>query len=213
LSATTAIVAIMGFVVAWCHLPPPSSSSLSTTSQPYQQCNHCRLAPILLPPCNPPPPHCRRALSALSIAHGAILDRHASSTSSGMTRRVPLPLPPAPPSSKDGPVTAAAMHRSPLRRPALDPPLLLGMPPIRQRQQQHIDVDAHPRLRRRDNDVIVFFQGLMGGALAMVRWQSRVMAVCCGCLLLVVVCCGVVRESNVWYATKITNTGAKSCTN
>ena len=85
LSATTAIVAIMGFVVAWCHLPPPSSSSLSTTSQPHQQCNHCRLAPILLPPCNPPPPHCRRALSALSIAHGAILDRHASSTSSGMT--------------------------------------------------------------------------------------------------------------------------------
>ena len=53
----------------------------------------------------------------------------------------------------------------------------------------------------------------MGGASAMVQWQSRAMAVCCGCLLLVVVCCGVVRESYIWNATKITNAGAKSCTN
>ena len=50
----------------------------------------------------------------------------------------------------------------------------------------------------------------------MVRWQSRVMAVCCGCLLLVVVCCGVVWyivTRYVCYATKITNIGDKLCTN
>ena len=29
LSATAAMVTIMGLVVVWCHLPPPSSSSLS----------------------------------------------------------------------------------------------------------------------------------------------------------------------------------------
>jgi hypothetical protein len=46
------------------------------------------------------PPRRRRALSALSIAHGAILDRHAASTPSGTTQRVPLP--PVPPFLKNG---------------------------------------------------------------------------------------------------------------
>ena len=132
-----------------------------------------------------------------------------------MTRRVPLPLPPAPPSSKDGPVTAAAMHRSPLRRPALDPHSLLGLPPpVGRRRRQHIGVDACPRLRRRDDDVIVFSQGLMGGTLAMVRWQSRVMEWMCVVVVFCWLLCAAVWFVRLtWYATKITNTGAKSCTN
>jgi hypothetical protein len=56
-------------VVAWCRLIPSSSSSLSS-------------ATVLLPPCDPPPPRCRRALSALSIAHGAVMNRHAACTPS-----------------------------------------------------------------------------------------------------------------------------------
>jgi hypothetical protein len=96
---------------AVCRLPPPSSSSLSTPPQPHQQRNHRRLTPVLLPPCDPPPPRRRHALSAFSIIHGAILDRHAASTSSGTTRRVPLP--PAPPLSKDGPIAPAPPSRLP----------------------------------------------------------------------------------------------------
>ena len=46
-------------------------------------------------------------------------------------------------------VTAAAMPRSSLRRPELDPPSLLGPPPpVGRRRHQHVDVDARPwRLR------------------------------------------------------------------
>ena len=57
------------------------------------------------------PPIRSRAFSALSIAHGAILDRHAASTPSGTTRRVPLP--PAPPFSKDGTTAPAPPSRPP----------------------------------------------------------------------------------------------------
>jgi hypothetical protein len=48
-------------------------------------------------------------------------------------------------------VTAAAMPRSPLRRPELDPLALLGQPPPVERwRRQHVDVDARPwRLRHR----------------------------------------------------------------
>ena len=52
-----------------------------------------------------PPPHRLPALSALLIAHGAILDWHAASMPSGMTRRVPIP--PVPPLSKDGQIVPA----------------------------------------------------------------------------------------------------------
>ena len=82
-----------------------------TPPQPYQRRNRCCLTPVLLPPRGR-----RRALSALLIAHGAILDRHAASTPSGTTRRVPLP--PAPPFSKDGTIAPA---------PPSWPPRCLGL--------------------------------------------------------------------------------------
>ena len=103
LSATATILTIMGLVVAWCRLPPPSCSSLSS--------NAASTLPTMEstpPPPRSPPPLIAVApspLSALSIAHGAILDRHAASTPSGTTRRVPLP--PAPPFSKDGTIAPA----------------------------------------------------------------------------------------------------------
>ena len=83
-----------------------------TPPQPHQRRNHHSLAPVLLPTCDPPPP--RRlvpALSALSIAHGAIFDWHAASTPSGTARRVPIP--PVPPLSKDGPIVPAPPSRPP----------------------------------------------------------------------------------------------------
>ena len=61
-----------------------------------------------LPPFSPPPRR-SRALSPLSIAHGALLDRHAASTASGTTRRVPLL--PTPPFSKDGTIAPAPLSR------------------------------------------------------------------------------------------------------
>ena len=90
LSPTAAIVTILGLVVAWCCLPPPSSSSVARS---------------------PPPPRCHCALSALLIAHGAILDRHAALTPSGTTRRVPLPS--APPFLKDRTIAPAPPSRPP----------------------------------------------------------------------------------------------------
>ena len=105
-SATAAIVAITGLVVAWCRLPPPSSSPLSSNAAatlPTTASPPLRL--VLLPPCDPLL-RCRRTLS---IAHGAVMDRHAASTPSGTTRRVPLP--PAPPFSKDGTIAPAPPSR------------------------------------------------------------------------------------------------------
>ena len=106
LSATAAIVAIMGLVVAWCRLPPLLSSSLSsTTTATLPMTDQRRLALILLHP------HHRLAFSALSITHGAILDRHAASTPSGTMRQ--LPLLPAPPLLKDGTIAPAPPSRPP----------------------------------------------------------------------------------------------------
>ena len=76
-SATTAIVAITGLVVASCRLIPSSSSPLSFTAAATPPTTESpRL--VLPPPCDPPPPHHRRALCALSIDHGAVMDRHAA---------------------------------------------------------------------------------------------------------------------------------------
>jgi hypothetical protein len=107
LSATATIVVIMELVVAWCRLPPLSSSSLSyTTTATLLTTDQRRLTLVLLPP-----PRHRIAFSALLITHGAILDRHAASTPSGTMRR--LPLPPAPPLSKDGTIAPAPPSRPP----------------------------------------------------------------------------------------------------
>jgi len=79
-----------------CHLPPP---------QPYQQRISATSPSFSSPPRHP------LAFSPLSITHGAILDRHAASTPSGTMRR--LPLPPAPPLSKDGTIAPAPPSRPP----------------------------------------------------------------------------------------------------
>ena len=111
-SSTAAIVTITGLVVAWCHLPPPSSSPLCPLpTQPHQQQNHRHLALSSSPPFDPPPPHCRRALSALSIAHGAV---SVNALPPGPTRQVPLPN--VPPSLGYGPTAPAPPSLSGGRR-------------------------------------------------------------------------------------------------
>ena len=128
--------------VGCCLVPPaatPTSSPLSSTAdQPHQQWRPRRFSSSFSPPGDPPPPRCRRAFSALSIAHGAV--RHASWT--GMRRRCPpsrsdassaaparAPLVGIWAHCTSATVTTAAMPRFPLWRPAVDPPLLLGPPP------------------------------------------------------------------------------------
>ena len=104
LSATATILTIMGLVVAWCRLPPPSCSSLLS--------NAASTLPTMEstppPPRSPPPPNRRRALSALSIAHGAILDRHAASMPSG--RRGKCRSHPRPPFRKTGQLRQRRRH-------------------------------------------------------------------------------------------------------
>jgi hypothetical protein len=128
LSATTAIVAILGLVVAWCRLPPPSSSPLSsitTATLPTTESGLPRLR-------SPPPPSPSRLLRHLNHswchlgpacgvdalrydaasaapAHAHLVERQDNCTSAA--------------------VTAATMPWSPLQQPALDPPSLLGPPP------------------------------------------------------------------------------------
>jgi hypothetical protein len=85
LSATTAIITIMGLVGALCHLPAPSSSSLlsnAAATPPTKESPQPR--PRSPPPLRSSPPRRLPALYlyALLIAHGAILD--------GMQRRRPL---------------------------------------------------------------------------------------------------------------------------
>jgi len=121
LSATAAIVAIMGLVVALCRLPPPPSSSLSVililvvqrrrnptndgitaASPPFSSPPAILPLPVAFPP-SPP--------SRSPMAPCAILDWHAASTPSGTTRQVPIP--PVPPLSKDRPIVPAPPSRPP----------------------------------------------------------------------------------------------------
>ncbi len=127
LSATTAIIAIMGLVVAWCRLPPPSFSSLpsnatttpSTTKSPPPAILPLPVAVAPSVPSRSPMapswtgmqrqcPPVRRGEGA-APARASLVKRRAKSASAA--------------------VMAAAMPRSPFRWPALDPPLLLGPPP------------------------------------------------------------------------------------
>ena len=120
--------------------PPPT--------QPHQRWCPPRLASSSSPPCDPPPRR-RRALSALSIVHVAVMDRHAASTSSRSDAASAAPA--SDPlvvrryhCASDA-VTAAAMPWSPLQQPAVDPPSLLGQPPpVGRRRWQNGDVDDRP---------------------------------------------------------------------
>jgi hypothetical protein len=96
-----------------------------TTASPLPQ-PHTPPHPAILPPL------CRRcALSALSIVHGAIMDRHMASVSSRSDAVIATParapLGGGRPHGASAAVVAAAMHRSPLQRPAMDPPSLPGL--------------------------------------------------------------------------------------
>jgi hypothetical protein len=119
LSATTAIITIMGLVVAWCRLPPPSSSSLSSnavTTLPTTE----SMPPH---PCSPPPPHCRRPIRSLDRPW-----RHLGPAwSIDALRYDAVSAAPAhttlferPDNCASAAVTAAAMPWSPLRQLALD---------------------------------------------------------------------------------------------
>jgi hypothetical protein len=188
----------------------PTNNGITAASPPFS-------SPLV----TPPPPRRRHALSAFSIIHGAILDRHAASTSSGTTRRVPLP--PAPPLSKDGPIAPAPPSRLPrcigLLSGGRRLTLLCFSGCCRRSGDSNgstLTLTLVPASGATTMKLSFYSPGLDGGGISHGPVaEYRVMAVCCGCLLflLVVVCCGVVRETYVWYATNITNTGAKSCTN
>ena len=150
LSATTAIVAIMGLVVALCRLPPPSSSSLSSNavtipptkespqpcprSPPPMRSSSSPLPSRPLPPLDRPWRHLGLACSVNALWYDA---------ASADPARAPLVERRA--NCASAAVTAAAMPRSPLRRPELDPPSFIEPPPpVGRRRRQHVDVDACP---------------------------------------------------------------------
>jgi hypothetical protein len=81
--------------------PPPM--------QPHQRRRPCRFASSSSPPAIPPP-RCRRALSALSIAHGAVMDRHAASMPSLPVRRVKCRSRTRPPRRDMGPLHQRHRH-------------------------------------------------------------------------------------------------------
>ena len=98
--------------VAWCRLPPPTSSPLSSTvaeNPPTTASPPHRL--VLSPPLRPPPPRHRHALPPSRSP--------MASSWTGMWRRRPpdqtrrVPLPPVPPSSGDGPIAPTPPSRPP----------------------------------------------------------------------------------------------------
>jgi hypothetical protein len=113
-------------VVAWCRLIPSSSSPLSSTAAATPPTTASPPPRLVLPPPAIPPPRRRCVFSALSIAHGAFMDRHAAWTSSRPNASSAAPsrasLVGGRAHCASAAVTAAAMPRSPLRRSAVDPP-------------------------------------------------------------------------------------------
>ena len=108
---------------------------------------HC-LASSSSPPCDPPP--IAVALSPLSQSHmapswtGMWCQRPPSWSDVASAARAPLVVIRAHCASA-AVTTAAIMPRSPLRRPAVDPPSLLGPPPpVGRRRQQHGIVNTSP---------------------------------------------------------------------
>ena len=117
-----------------CQLPPP---------QPYLRRNQARLAPILLPPPSPSRPLHPLDCPAPSWTG---MRRQRPPVQRGECCSRPHPLVETRENCASTAITAATMPRSPHRRPALDPPSLLGLlPPVGRRRRQHAEVDARPR--------------------------------------------------------------------
>ena len=151
LSATDAIVAIMGLVVALCRLPPPSSSSLSSNAAatpPTKESLQPRPRSPL-PLRSSPSPSPSRPLRPLDrpwchLGLACSVDTLRFDAASVDPALAPLVERRA--NCASAAVTATAMPRSSLRQPELDPPSLLGPPsPVGRRRRQHVDVDARPR--------------------------------------------------------------------
>ena len=131
-SATAAIVAITGLVVAWCRLIPMSSSPLSSTAAatpPTTASPPFRL--VLLPPPSPSRP--LRPLDRPWRCNGP-----ACGVDTLPVRRVECRSRPRPTRRGEGPLRQCRRHGRrnasvPLRRSAVDPTLLLGPPPVGRR--------------------------------------------------------------------------------
>ena len=133
-SATAAIVAITGLVVAWCRLIPSSSSPLSSTADATPPTTASPPPRRVLPPRDPPPP--------VAVAPSPPSRSPMEPSWTGMRRQCPpsrsdaasaalarAPLVGRRAHCTSAAVTTAAMPRSPLQRPAVDPSSLLGPPP------------------------------------------------------------------------------------
>ena len=141
----------MGLVVAWCRLPPPSSSPWSFTANATPPTT-TSLPPhlVLHHPLRPPPP--------VAVAPSPPSRSPMAPSWTGMRRRCPssrsdaasaaptrAPLVGIRAHCASALVTTAAMPWSPLWRPAVYPPSLLRPPPpVGRWQRQHGNVDARP---------------------------------------------------------------------
>ena len=143
---------VMGLVVVCCLVPPAATDILTIVIHRRRKSTNDGVPAAsprpLPPPATPPSPSPSRT-PALSIAHGVVMDRHVASTPSRSDAASAAPacasLVGGRAHCANAAVTAAAMPRSPLRRPAVAPPSLLGPPPpVGRRQLQHGDVDARP---------------------------------------------------------------------
>ena len=128
-----------------CRLPPP---------QPYQRRISAASPPFSSSP--PSPSHLLRPLGHPWRHLGPACGVDALRYDAASAAPAHSPLVERRDNFASAAVTAATMPRSPLRRPALDLPSLLGPPPpVGRRRRQHVDVDSRPRcLRRRDDDVL-----------------------------------------------------------
>ena len=97
-----------------CCLVPPAVTIILTIVV-HRRCNPTNdgipaASPRPPPPLRSPPPRCRRALSALSIAHGAVMDRHTASMPSLPVRRGKCRSRLRPPRRDTGPLRQRRRH-------------------------------------------------------------------------------------------------------
>ena len=121
--------------------PPPT--------QPHQRRRPHRLASFSSPPCDPPPlavtlsPPSQSPMAPSWTGMRRQRPPSRSNIASAAPARDPLVVIRA--HCASAAVTTAAMPRSPLRQPAVDPPSLLGPPPpVGRRRWQHGIINASP---------------------------------------------------------------------